>query len=232
MSAPVVAVVIGASGGAGATTLALGVALHLAMTSRHPTLLELDLVKGGLAAGLGIDADRGLHDLRPVADELKPEHLARVAYPHRAGMSVILAPGPSRDAGEWDGAAIGRLVVAASAGRKPVVVDGGTGLTFTSAAASRTAAHVFVVTTPSVVGASRARAVLDGLVAPGRLVVGPPLGREDLGDRATGLAVGVPVASALPRSPGEAHDLGSGRWPRGRRLPLATAIARLAEGLE
>src|SRR5262249_43051696 len=83
LSAPFVAVVIGASGGAGATTLALGVALHLAMTSRHPTLLELDLVKGGLAAGLGIDADRGLHDLRPVADELKPEHLARVAYPHR-----------------------------------------------------------------------------------------------------------------------------------------------------
>jgi Flp pilus assembly CpaE family ATPase len=223
--------VIGASGGAGATTLALGLALALARASRRPTLLELDLLKGGLDVALGVKADRGLADLLPVADELGAEHLAPVAYPHASGMSVVFASGAPGDARRWSDAA-GRLVAVASAAGGPVVVDGGAGLCSASAAVAGLGAEILVLTPPSVIGARRARVLLDALgAAGGRLVVGPPLGREDLGARATGLAVGAPVLAALPRSPREARDLGTGRWPRGRRAPLATAIARLAEAL-
>jgi pilus assembly protein CpaE len=224
------ALVVGALGGCGATTLAGGLALAWTRADRPTALLELDLECGDLAGSLGAPPERGLDDLRPVAEELTPEHLRVAAYPHPAGVSVLLAPGvPGAESG-WEEPALRRLAGCAARGGA-CVADGGTGLRPGARAAAGAATAVLVVAPASPAGARRARAVVGALaVGPApRLVVAAPRapGDEELSSRALGLATGMEVAGRLPRSDGEAADLLAGRWPA-RRRRLARVVEALA----
>jgi hypothetical protein len=97
------------------------------------------------------------------------------------------------------------------------------------------AATVVLLVSPAChAGARRARRLAAELPgARARLISTPPRCPPDqeLGARALGLAVGMEVRASLPRVEREAAELGAGRWPRGRRAPLARSIAALAEGL-
>jgi len=224
-------VVSGAAGGCGASTLACGLALAWARARRPTCLLELDLDRGDLAGALGVEPDRSLADLVPVAGELAPEHLRQAAYPHESGLAVLLGPGRPGASAEWDAGALERLLAAARS-KRACVADAGAGAPAPAVTAAATA--VLVVAPACHAGARRARRLAAMLPdARARLVAAPPRCAPDqeLSPRALGLAAGMEVRASLPLAEREAADLGAGRWPRGRRAPLARAIAALAEAL-
>jgi pilus assembly protein CpaE len=222
--------VLGATGGCGATTLACALALAWVRAGRSTLLLELDLDRGDLAGSLDVVPERTVADLLPVSAELTAEHLRRAAYPHRSGLSVLLGPGRAGTELAWPDSGLERLVGTAGA-QTLCVVDGGTGLGRASAAAARVARQVVIVAPGSVAGARRARrlaAVLGSGRAP-RLVVAAPRGSadEELSPRALGLAAAIDLAGELPRSEREAAQLVGGRWPtrRGRLVRSVEALA-------
>jgi len=232
---PAPVLVLGAAGGAGATTLAGGLALAWARAGRPSRLVELDLERGDLAGSWSVPAGRTLADLAPVLGELEPGHVERAAYPHPTGCSLLLAPGvPGADA-SWDAAAVAALITAAASG-VACAIDGGPGLGRASAAAAACGASVVLVCPPSLSGARRARRLAQaaadaGCAQPPRLVVALGGGEPELSARALAGVAGLPVVAVLPRSEREAARMSAGVWPEGRRAPLARAVADLAAAL-
>jgi pilus assembly protein CpaE len=212
---PVVAVV-GAGGGCGATTLACGLALAWARAGRPVCLLELDLERGDLAGGLGLTPERSLADLTAVAGEIGPEHVRRAAHPHPSGLAVLFAPERPGAADGWSQPALTRLLEAVRADCA-CVVDAGAGPPPPAVAAAATAILV----------------VAPALGPRAALVAAPPrcAPQHELSARALALAAGLDLRATLPAQEREAAELSAGRWPRGRRAPLARAVADLAEAI-
>ena len=229
--------VVGASGGAGASLLAASLALAWAQEGAAAWLLDLDLDRGDLAGRLGVVGDRTIADLRPVAAELEPAHVRHAGRAHPSGVTVLPAPGLPGSAAAWDATATGRLLGAAratagSGGR--IVVDAGVGLPCEGAADG--VGTILVVCPPTLSGARRAAVVLEALRAGGAgarsaVVVGGRSTRGEVGARALGRLLGAPIAGELPWSPREADGLASGRWPTGRRARLALAVSAIARAV-
>ena len=117
-----VTAVIGASGGLGASTLALAVGRRLAATGPPAVVVDLDLLRGGLEVTAGIEhlPGRRWDDLRHVRGRVPPESLLPV-LPGEEGCAVLSARGGA-PAGVPEAAA--RDVVAAlAAGPARVVLD-------------------------------------------------------------------------------------------------------------
>jgi pilus assembly protein CpaE len=227
-------VVAGACGGCGTSLVAGGIALRWA--ARGPAwLLELDLERGDLAGEWGIEADRTLADLAPVAGELDAGHLAQAAVAHPPGVSLLAAPGGPGAEAAWGPPALRRLA-AAAAGLAPTVVDAGAGPSRASLALAAGAGATLIVCPPRLSGARRAARLLAALgagegAARAALVVNRGAVRGEIGARALGRAVGASVAAELPWSPEEGRHLSAGRWAGGRRRRLRSALAALAEAV-
>lgn len=225
-------VVLGASGGSGASTLAAGLALADAARGEQVVLAEFELERSDLAAAWGVPVRRTLDDLVPVQAELGTRHVDLVAHRHDSG--VALLPGPGRPGADRDWSAPIVTALLACAGELgAVVVDAGSSLGAHIEAAAVDAARVFVVTPPTLAGARRVRAaagVLGRWVHRERvlLVANRGVGRDHLSTRGFVRACGMPVAKDLPRADHEAGEIASGRWPHGRRSRLARAIDELA----
>ncbi|MGH2724352.1 MAG: hypothetical protein ACRDI0_08820 [Actinomycetota bacterium] len=87
--------VYGARGGAGVTFLATTLAASFASRGATAVLADLDPVHADVAAALGIAPGADVPtvaQLRPVLDELAPEHLDRVLYAHPAGSGSCWRP--------------------------------------------------------------------------------------------------------------------------------------------
>ncbi|MCT1607595.1 P-loop NTPase, partial [Nesterenkonia massiliensis] len=85
--------VASSKGGAGASTLALHLALEAAQSSgRKVVLLDLDLQKPDQSILLDIPKQRDITDLLPVIDELSPRFVRDVLFEHPSGLSVLLGP--------------------------------------------------------------------------------------------------------------------------------------------
>lgn len=233
-------VVVGASGGCGASLVGGALALVWARGGDATWLVELDPDRGDLAAAWDAAPSRTLADLVSVADELVARHVRQAAHEHPSGvLAVAAAPAPG--CGEdWTAARADALAGAAMAAAGPggrVVVDAGTGLRARAAAVAGRAADTLVVCDPTLSSCRRARRIVEALAAPGGragrcgLVVGRRPGRGEIGTRALGRAVGAEVLAELPWSEREAAAIGAGRWPRGRRRGLARALEGLAEAL-
>lgn len=224
--------VIGACGGSGASLVAGAIALHWARMGHATYLLELDLERGDLSGAWDIPADRTLADLVPVADELTKDHVRQAAHTHPSGVTILLAPGRAGGSRVWDAARLERLVDGLDGDR---VVDAGPQLTDAGVAVARLGGSVLLATPPSLSGARRALGLARSLAELGsrspRLVVNLGRGPVELGPDAVGVATGLDVAAALPRSDRDAAELSAGRWPRSRRSALAASLAQLAEGL-
>ncbi|MGD9572621.1 MAG: hypothetical protein AB7V62_12080 [Thermoleophilia bacterium] len=220
---PRVILVVGAAGGSGASLLAGGVALALQRAGVASWLVEMASGRGDLADAWDLPGDRTVDDLLPVMGELAPHHLRAARREHPSGLGVLVASGVPGGAA-WDPAATEGLLTAAAgvAGEGGAcVADAGTGLGAPARGVVAVAGRVLVVCPPRVAAARRARAIaaaIDGAGRPGTasLVVAAGVGRAEIGMRALGRAAGVPVAAEIPWSPGEAAELGAGRWPRGR----------------
>lgn len=226
-------IVVGACGGCGTSLAAGGIGLAWAQEGRTACLMELDLERGDLAGAWDVPPDRTLADLLPVVDELGARHLRRAAFPHPSGLWLLLGPGRAGADALWAPSA--RRLVGVAARLAAVVADGGAGLAAPTLASLGAAGGLLVVAPASVAGARRARRLgeqLEGLDvgAERGLVVrrGP---RDELSPRAVGRASGLELAAELPWSTREADQIGAGRWPSGRRLRLAPALAGLAEAL-
>jgi Flp pilus assembly CpaE family ATPase len=90
--------VYGTRGGAGATFVATQLAASFADRGQRSVLVDLDSGFADVTIALGVDPHaRTIADLIPVAEELGPDHLEDVLYPHPRGFSVLLAPTDASD---------------------------------------------------------------------------------------------------------------------------------------
>ncbi len=225
------AVVVGAVGGCGTSTVACALAVAWSRAGHPPTLIDGDPTGGDIAASWGLPAQRTLDDLAVVAGEVGPEHLRRAATTRDDGLRVIAGTAGGAGAA-WTPPASGQLLEAAAAAGS-VVVDGGAG--YGDRGGMLDDAHSVVLICPARAGAARrAAALIEHWEAHGvdeRLAVvwshGP--GSVELSARALERLLGVHVQARLPWSPSEARELGAGRWPAGRRRPLRAALEALSE---
>lgn len=121
-SAPAVIAVVGASGGLGASTLALAVGRRLSATGPPAVVVDLDLARGGLEVTAAVEhlAGRRWDDLRQVRGRLPPQALLPV-LPAEDGCHVLSARGGAVP-GVPDGA-VRDVLGSLAAGPARVVVD-------------------------------------------------------------------------------------------------------------
>jgi pilus assembly protein CpaE len=231
-SGSVVAVYPG-RGGAGGTFLATNLAAAFARVGTQAMLADLDVVHGDVASVLAhLDAPGSIQDLAPVADELGPEHVDRVAATHPLGFRVLT----SGTGGESlpDGLSAG----AVSAMRRsfgvtvlhlPRSVDEAVR---TSVRESDVVLVVVTLDVQAVRAAQRALDRLDdgGLPEKSRLVVNRAT-RGEIVPADAAEALGIPIAAVSP------FDCWVGRAPtRGapggpRAAPPPRRVTRLARSL-
>jgi len=218
--------VAGAVGGAGASSLAVA----LAVAARDGAAL-VDLAGGGgIDVLLGLEGAEGARwpDLADARGDVDPDLLVS-SLPHRRGVSVLSAD--RRRPGPPDGGVVADVLRALGRRRRTVVVDAGRN------EVPDAATHVVLVvplTVPGLAGALAWRAARTGAPAaatePVELVVtcGPAPGRLAPDDVAT--ALGVPVAAHVGRIRGAraAVERGDGP-PVGHGTALRRAAARVLD---
>jgi pilus assembly protein CpaE len=220
--------VLGASGGCGTTTVAIGSALAVQRAGGDSVLVELDLARGDLSGNFGVPRERSIADLEGVADELTEAHVAAAAFPHRSGMRVLFAPTPPARA-TWGRSAVA-LLLSASAAAGHVVVDLSGGLTDAALGAIDQGAAPVIIASATRAGARRAAAFVEALPVgcESAFVLSHAGGVKELSTRAAERMVGLSVVAELPDSKGEADALAAGRWPTKRKARLAQAIEGIA----
>lgn len=121
-AAPAVIVVVGASGGLGASTLALAVGRRLATTGPASVVVDLDLCRGGLEVTAGIEhlPGRRWDDLSQVRGRLPPEALP-AGLPQEDGVHVLSARGGASSVVSDE--AVEAVLIALAAGPTRLVVD-------------------------------------------------------------------------------------------------------------
>jgi secretion/DNA translocation related CpaE-like protein len=226
--APVLAVV-GGRGGAGASTLAAGLALTAADRGLAVTLLDLDPLGGGLDLVLGAEGAPGLRwpDLRHAPGRL-PAGVVAATAPRVAGVSFV----------GWDRAApadvspraVTAVLDAAATEGDVVVVDLPRVLDGPGRAVLAAASCVYLVVPAEVraaAAAARVLATLEPLAGEIALVVRGPA-PTGLPAEAVADALGLPLAGELKPEPGLPAALDRGDVPPVRpRGPLALLCARL-----
>ena len=216
-----VVVVLGATGGAGATTVACGLALAIARRYSGSTLLDLDFEFGDTHERWDVPRDRTLDDLVPVLNELRSSHLDMVGYTHESGVDLCLSPARHGASDDWGGADVTALLSCA-AKRGPVVVDAGNAPLHHMAAACAVAQTLVVVAPATLRGARRTKELAARYPTKRqRVVVNQPVGtRPELSSRAFGAACGRPVDIVLPSTQRDADRLRSGNGHQSRRSLL------------
>jgi hypothetical protein len=214
-----VTAVVGASGGLGASTLALAVGRRLAATGPPAVVVDLDLPRGGLEVTAGTEhlPGRRWHDLRHVRGRVPPDGLLPL-LPAEDGCAVLSARGGAPP--DVPEVAARDVVTSLAFGPARVVLD----LPLTSQVLPQVlAAGALVV----VLVGLRTRALADADAAVSRLLdgAGAPTASPDLrlvtrGGRAGADVVdevvahlGVPHLHHLPDDPRVPRDAERGLFP-------------------
>jgi secretion/DNA translocation related CpaE-like protein len=189
--------VVGGRGGAGASTLAAGLALTAA--GRGPSwLIDLDPLGGGADAGLGAELSVGARwsDLQTLTGRLSP-HALRTALPEVAGVTVVAAGGDAIS--EPTPEAVRAVVASAGRGGGTTVLDLGRHRTAARDVAVAATDELLLVVPAEVRAVIAGRRVVDSLgpVRPGpRVLVRAVPGALPSEEIARGL--GLPLAGELP----------------------------------
>jgi secretion/DNA translocation related CpaE-like protein len=189
--------VIGGRGGAGASTLAAGLALTAA--GRGPSwLIDLDPLGGGADAGLGAELSGGARwsDLQTLSGRLSP-HALRAALPDVEGVTIVAAGGDAMD--ELMPDAVRAVVSAAGRGGGMIVLDFGRHRTAARDVAIAAADELLLVVPAEVRAIIAARRVVESLGSLGprpRVIVRVVPGALPSEEVARG--VGLPLAGELP----------------------------------
>lgn len=117
--------VFSASGGCGATMVAVNLAWELQAVADKPALLvDLDYSYGAVAAYLGVEGAYGMIDLQERLGPIDPELINTTAVPYHERLRVLVAANPARLGGAGSGADYQRLTdtMAGCALSAPLVV--------------------------------------------------------------------------------------------------------------
>ncbi len=235
-----VIVVVGASGGLGASTLSLAVGRRLAATGPPCVVVDLDLGGGGLDVTAGVEhlPGRRWPALADVRGRVDPDVLA-ASLPQEDGCRLLSAGGPS--AGPVPERAVADVLASVTAGGR-VVLD--TGRAPPPSAVLAEGPLVLLLVSLRTRGLADADARLEALLDAGGTVGHPP----DLrlvtrgGDRPGADVVddvvahlGVSHLCHLPDDPRVARDAERGLWPGAGRDAVrraADAVVDVVDSLE
>lgn len=152
MSRGSVIAVAGAKGGVGTTTVATHLAHHLvrAVRGRSVCLVDLDLESGDIGTLLGVTHRLDISDLAKVSDDLSVATINSALHRRADGVATLLAPSRLEDVGEVGERETVIILAALRQQFDIVIVDVGSHVTPSSAAAVEVASHAVLVTTPDV----------------------------------------------------------------------------------
>ncbi len=158
----------GAKGGVGTTTIATHLALDVlrTMPGRRVCLIDLDLEKGDVGAVIDVRHRASIADVAKVSADLSARAVADAVVVHESGLHLLLAPHDVRDVEEVSARALREVAAVLRQSYDLVVIDAGSHVTPTQAAAVELADEVVVVTTPDVLslrGLRRSIAMWEGL---------------------------------------------------------------------
>ncbi len=227
--APVLCVV-GGQGGAGATTLAAGLARTAAARSIFTLLVDLDPFGGGIDLALGMESAAGERWPQLTAE---PEELAAVVprLPVRGCLRVLA---PERDTAARPGPELVRRVL--QKGRQEcelVIVDVPRSFDPAAVAALSLARRAYLVVPAQLRGVAAAAQMcptLQAVAADVQAVVRGPA-PSGLTPKGIGCALGIPLAGQLRAEPGLARDYERGIPPGQPRGPLGRLCAQLLDQL-
>lgn len=148
--------VMGAKGGVGTSMVAL-MAAKAASGRGQTALLDFDLSSGDQASYCGLRVRHSVIDLVSVAAELGGREITEVAYPLRGGIELLPAPPAAEAAEAMTETAARQILQAIRYQYQQVVIDCGSALTLTSAAALDLADEIVIVATPDVPALSSVR---------------------------------------------------------------------------
>ncbi len=234
-------VVLRARGGAGATTLAVNLALGLAQGEAATALVDLDIQNGSV--GLALDlADSAAHGTwlrgETPADAA---FLDRAMIAHSSGLHVLAAPDIFAPLSAITPERIGALLDALTARYGHVVLDLPQAVLDWTAPVLSRAARVLIVTDLTLPSIKRARRLMDligeeHMTLPVQVVVNQekkPLLPSAVQKEAAKL-LGQPLTHWIPADPKAARralDIGVPMALGARRAPAARAIAAMAKSL-
>lgn len=214
-------VVVGATGGCGATTVACALALMLAAQGGAPLLVDGDLHAGGPGALWNVDATRGLDDLGELGSDVGAEHVGHLVHRHACGVDVMAGCLRASSAVVHDPVAC--AAVADYAASRPCwVADGGRGDSGLVAALIARADRLLMVAPCTLRGAARAAALVERLDARSAVVLAARwVPGEHVPARVLARSAGGAEVLALGRDDRAAGHVAAGRAPRGRGLARA-----------
>jgi len=220
--------VIGGRGGAGATILAVGLAVTGVRRGERVLLIDADPVGGGADVCLGWERRTGARwpSFSDTSGWVEPDALVQ-ALPHHGRLAVISFDRSSRD--PVPVAAMRATLTAGRGAHDLVVVDLPRQLDEAAQAAHATADHTFLVVPAELRACAAARRIADSLRRNGSglslVVRGPSPGRlraQEIADR-----LDVPLAGALRPEPRLARALERGQAPASWPGPLASLCDEL-----
>jgi pilus assembly protein CpaE len=252
-------VVFGCRGGAGATTLSINLAAHLAQAGRAVCLVDLDLQLGDVMVALDLEAHATIEQLAYDVDSLDTPAVRRRMAHHRSGLYALSQVGQAAEVAGLPGRLPG-LLQALTGHFDDVIVDGLASLDDSGAAVLASADEIALVMTQEVLSVRRAARVITRLRQLGqhddrvRLVINRARRGAEIADAAIERALGLPVAAAirddarvttalddgallaeLPRARGVAGDVAElaaliAPMPRAATAPRRGLVARILGG--
>jgi pilus assembly protein CpaE len=163
--------VIKASGGVGATTLAVNIAGYFANPPRikktdaqapiKVAVLDFDLQFGSVALAMDLNPRKTIADILRTPKRLDSLFLDSVLERHRSCVNVLAAPPGLTPLDAMDGDIATSIVNVAAASHDLVIIEHPTGLTDWSGVLLRRADHLLLVSSPTVRSVSGARRILD-----------------------------------------------------------------------
>lgn len=163
-----VVTIVSPKGGVGKTTVATNVAVGLARTAPHSTVLvDLDIQFGDVASALNLEPEHTLPDAVRGPASRDPMVLKTFLTKHETGLYVLCGPETPADADGITGPDISQLLSVLAAEFAYVVVDTAPGLSDPTLAALDRTTDLLLVTSMDVPGVRGLRKELDTLDALG-----------------------------------------------------------------
>lgn len=236
-----------ASGGAGATTLAVNAALHLAAKgagARRVCLLDLDFQFGTVDLHFNLTVRSQLADLAAAPERLDEQMLEDMMVDGPEGIRVLTAPSAVLPLDVFGPATIDRILEIARRRYDDVVIDLPVALTAWSDTVLDHADKVLLVTQINVIALRTARTLLDTLTVEGlgRGSISVVANRHPAAGRGARITVrraeevlGLPVSARIPSdypSITESLDYGMPAMLIAPHSRFAAAVAAMMDGME
>ena len=237
-----VTAVLGARGGAGATTLAINLASSLASSGQATTLLDLDLIQGHIALYLSQKHQNGLNNVLPTAEETWPQALEAEVSHYNEHLNLMLSHvGLNSGSLHLEPEQVQTLLTPLIQPNHHLIIDCGHQLTAVIESVLAQASQIIVCLRPERVSLANARQLLEHLhkIAPPdsavHAIVFDFSGLMAIPHAALEKFLGHPLTAILPVPPAEMNQAVNKSIPLVELNPQAKAsvlIRQIAKKLE